>query len=107
MSNKLANNLKLHLDDEVTFIGSTMNGAFTTFNYTLVGTVEANLYVRFRLVISKDGKLSNWEFIEKSSSNTFNQAAELSIRNARFRSLPEILAANPPYIVIVKIESNQ
>ncbi len=43
MSNKLANSLALSTGDTVTFIGSTMDGAFTTFNYTLVGTLSMGI----------------------------------------------------------------
>ncbi len=49
------------------------------------------------------GKITSFRLLEQSSSNSFNQAAELAIRNANLNLLPEALAKNPPYIVVVRI----
>ena len=38
ISIKLAKKLDLNIDDKATFIGSTMNNAFTTYNFNIVGT---------------------------------------------------------------------
>lgn len=38
ISNKLAKKLDLNIGDKATFIGSTMNNAFTTYNFNIVGT---------------------------------------------------------------------
>ena len=43
LSNKLASRLALKLGESVTFIGSTMHGAFTTCNFTMVGTFSLNM----------------------------------------------------------------
>ncbi len=43
LSTKLANRLGLNIGESVTFIGSTMNGAFTTYNFTVAGTFSLNM----------------------------------------------------------------
>jgi len=43
LSTKLANRLGLNIGENVTFIGSTMNGAFTTYNFTVAGTFSLNM----------------------------------------------------------------
>jgi len=43
LSTKLASRLALKPGESVTFIGSTMHGAFTTFNYNMVGTFSLNM----------------------------------------------------------------
>lgn len=43
LSTKLANRLGLNIGESVTFIGSTMNGAFTTYNFTVSGTFSLNM----------------------------------------------------------------
>jgi len=40
---KLADKLGLSLGDRVTYIGTTMNNAFTTFNFTVVGTFNLGM----------------------------------------------------------------
>jgi len=40
---KLAEKLGLSLGDQVTYIGTTMNNAFTTFNFTVVGTFNLGM----------------------------------------------------------------
>jgi len=40
---KLADKLRLSLGDQVTYIGTTMNNAFTTFNFTVVGTFNLGM----------------------------------------------------------------
>ena len=43
LGTKLANRLTLKIGENVTFIGSTMNGAFTTHNFTVTGTFSLNM----------------------------------------------------------------
>ena len=43
LSTKLANRLGIKIGESVTFIGSTMNGAFTTYNFVVVGTFSLNM----------------------------------------------------------------
>jgi putative ABC transport system permease protein len=43
LSSKLADRLELSLGETVTLIGSTMYNAFTTYNFTVVGTFKLNL----------------------------------------------------------------
>jgi len=43
LSTKLFNRLKLKIGDHLTFIGSTMHGAFTTYNFKVVGTFALNM----------------------------------------------------------------
>ena len=38
ISSKLADKLNVYVGEQVTFIGSTMDNAFTTYNYNIVGT---------------------------------------------------------------------
>ncbi len=43
VGHKLADKLGLSLGDRVTYIGTTMNNAFTTFNFTMVGTFNLGM----------------------------------------------------------------
>ncbi len=43
LSTRLAGRLELSSGDTVTLIGSTMHNAFTTYNFTVVGTFKLNL----------------------------------------------------------------
>jgi len=43
LSTKLTNRLGVNIGESVTFIGSTMNGAFTTCNFVVVGTFSLNM----------------------------------------------------------------
>ena len=43
LSTKLLKRLKLKIGDYLTFIGSTMHGAFTTYNFKVVGTFALNM----------------------------------------------------------------
>ena len=45
LSTRLASRLDLKIGESVTFIGSTMHGAFTTFNFLVVGTFSLNMGV--------------------------------------------------------------
>lgn len=65
--------------------------------------IDPKLFVLFELIIGTSGKIINYTMLEKSYSDSFNQAAELAIRNANLNPLPQALAENPPYIVEVRI----
>ena len=68
-----------------------------------LGGFDPELFVRIELEIETSGKITSFRLLEQSSSNSFNQAAELAIRNANLNPLPKALAKNPPYIVVVRI----
>ena len=61
MNDKLSSSLHLSLGDKVTFIGSTMDGAFTTFNYTLVGTFSLNIGGTDKNMMILDISGKNWD----------------------------------------------
>ena len=63
---------------------------------------DPELFVRIELVIGTSGEIIRFETLENSPSNAFNQAVQLSIRNANLLPLPNALAGNPPYIVPIR-----
>ena len=68
-----------------------------------LGSYPAELFVRIRLKIIASGEIINYEVIKKSGLSSFDQAAELAVRNAVLDPLPQALAKNPPYIVLIRI----
>ena len=68
-----------------------------------LGSYPSELFVRILLKIVPSGKIISYEFIKKSNSSSFDQAAELAVRNAVLAPLPPALAENPPYIVLIRI----
>ena len=54
LSTRLASRLDLKIGESVTFIGSTMQGAFTTFNFIVVGTFSLNMGVLDRAMMLVD-----------------------------------------------------
>jgi len=64
---------------------------------------DSEHFVRIELEIGVSGKIIRYRILEASPSNAFNQAAQLAVRNVNLDPLPEALAGNPPYIVVVKI----
>ena len=68
-----------------------------------LGTYPTELFVRIELKIIASGKIIEYEVITKSGFPSFDQAAELAIRNAILDPLPQPLAKNPPYIVLIRI----
>jgi len=64
---------------------------------------DPGLYVRIELQIGVSGKIIRYKILEASPYNEFNQAAQLAVRNVNLDPLPEALAENPPYIVVVKV----
>ena len=71
------------------------------------GSYSPNLFVRILLKISEAGEIVYNEIRDSSGSNAFDQAAELAVRNAVLDPLPKALAENPPYIVLIRIQSPQ
>jgi TonB family protein len=70
-----------------------------------LGSYSSDLYVRIRLKIIPTGKIIDYEIIKKSGFAAFDKAAELAVRNADLDPLPYALAENPPYIVTIRIVS--
>lgn len=70
-----------------------------------LGSYPYELFVLIRLKIAPSGKIIDYEFIKKSGFSSFDQAAELAVRNANLDPLPKALTENPPYIVPVRIKS--
>ena len=68
-----------------------------------LGSYPSELFVRIRLTIVPSGEIIDYEVIKKSGFSSFDQAAELEIRNANLAPLPQALAENPPYIVLIRI----
>ena len=68
-----------------------------------LGSYPSELFVKILLKIVPSGKIISYEFIKKSNSSSFDQAAELAVRNAVLAPLPPALAENPPYIVLIRI----
>ena len=68
-----------------------------------LGTYPTELFVRIKLKIIASGKIIEYKVIAKSGSPSFDQAAELAVRNAVLDPLPQALAVNPPYIVLIRI----
>lgn len=66
-------------------------------------TYPTELFVRLELKIIASGKIIEYKVIAKSGSPSFDQAAELAVRNAVLDPLPQALAKNPPYIVLIRI----
>ena len=68
-----------------------------------LGSYPSELFVKILLKIVPSGEIISYEFIKKSNSSSFDQAAELAVRNAVLAPLPPALAENPPYIVPIRI----
>jgi hypothetical protein len=71
-----------------------------------LGTYPTELFVRIELRIIASGKIIEYKVIAKSGFPSFDQAAELAVRNAVLDPLPQALAENPPYIVLIRIVPN-
>jgi len=70
-----------------------------------LGSYPSELFVKILLKIVPSGEIISYEFIKKSNSSSFDLAAELAVRNAVLAPLPPALAENPPYIVPIRIVS--
>ena len=68
-----------------------------------LGTYPSELFVRIELKVIASGKIIEYKVIAKSGLPSFDQAAELAVRNAILDPLPQALAKNPPYIVLIRI----
>ena len=71
------------------------------------GSYSPNLFVRILLKINEAGDIVYHEIKDSSGSTAFDQAAKLAVRNAVLDPLPKALAENPPYIVLIRIQSPQ
>ena len=71
------------------------------------GSFSPNLFVKIELQIDETGQIIYHEIKESSGSKAFDQAAILAVRNAVLDALPKALAENPPYIVLIRIQSPQ
>ena len=71
------------------------------------GSNSPNLFVRILLKINEAGEIIYHEIKDSSGSTAFDQAAELAVRNSILDPLPKALAENPPYIVLIRIQSPQ
>jgi len=67
------------------------------------GKFPSGLFVRFLLTIIQTGEITKYEIIEKSGFAPLDLAAELAVKKAILDELPAALAANPPYIVEIRI----
>ena len=70
------------------------------------GSSSPNLFVRILLKINELGEIVYHEIKESSGSKAFDKAAELAVRNTVLDPLPNALAENPPYIVVIKLRQN-
>ena len=68
-----------------------------------LGSYPAELFVRIELKIIASGKIIEYKVLKKSGFPSFDQAAELAVRNAVLDPLPKALAKSPPYIVLIRI----
>ena len=68
-----------------------------------LGSYPSELFVRIRLTIVSSGEIIEYEVIKRSGFSSFDQASELAVRNANLEPLPQALAENPPYIVLIRI----
>jgi len=69
LSTRLANRLDLKSGESVTFIGSTMHGAFTTFNFKVVGTFSLNMGVLDRAMMLVDISGARWALDMEDASS--------------------------------------
>ena len=83
--------------------GEEYNLHIRTMIIPKLGSYPSELFVRIRLKINASGDIIEYEVINKSGLSSFDQAAELAVRNAVLAPLPPALAANPPYIVLIRI----
>ena len=68
-----------------------------------LGSYPAELFVRIELKIVASGKIIEYKVLKKSGFPSFDKAAELAVRNVVLDPLPQALAKNPPYIVLIRI----
>ena len=96
-------NLKLQHSKKIRQAEQEFNQHIQTMVQPKLAMFDPGLYVRIELEIGVSGKINRYKILESSPSNAFNQAAQLAVRNVNLNPLPEALAENPPYIVVVKV----
>ena len=60
-------------------------------------------FVKVELRISVSGRVLSYKVVESSGHQTFDLAVNLAIQNTKLNPLPENLAKNPPYVVLVHV----
>ena len=66
------------------------------------GASRKDRYVRIRLEIAVSGEILRATVEETKASERFVKKVRAAIRLAQLAPLPEVLAKNPPYIVVVR-----
>ena len=103
VSSEIEFNQKLQISKKIRQAEQEYNQHIQTMVQPKLAMYDSELYVRIELEIGVSGKIIRYRILEASPSNAFNQAAQLAIRNVNLNPLPEALAGNPPYIVVVKV----
>ncbi len=115
LSTKLAISLKLTLGESVTFIGSTMHGAFSTFNFLVVGTfnlmmgpVDKNMMLLdisgARLALDMDDAAS--EILGYTNSLYYDDQAAVSMRTDYNISYSDTTDSFSPFMLALR-DANQ
>ena len=94
---------KLKISKKIRQAEQEYNQHIQTMVQPKLAMYDSELFVRIKLEIGVSGKIIRYRILEASPSNAFNQATQLAIRNVNLNPLPEALAGNPPYIVVVKV----
>ena len=103
VSSEIEFNQKLQISKKIRQAEQEYNQHIQTMVQPKLAMYDSELFVRIELEIGVSGKIIRYRILEASPSNAFNQAAQLAIRNVNLNPLPEALAGNPPYIVVVKV----
>lgn len=103
VSSEIKFNQKLQISKKIRQAEQEYNQHIQTMVQPKLAMYDSELFVRIELEIGVSGKIIRYRILEASPSNAFNQAAQLAIRNVNLNPLPEALAGNPPYIVVVKV----
>ena len=103
VSSEIGFNQKLQISKKIRQAEQEYNQHIQTMVQPKLAMYDSELFVRIELEIGVSGKIISYRILEASPSNAFNQAAQLAIRNVNLNPLPEALAGNPPYIVVVKV----
>ena len=103
VSSEIEFNQKLQISKKIRQAEQEYNQHIQTMVQPKLAMYDLELFVRIELEIGVSGKIIRYRILEASPSNAFNQAAQLAIRNVNLNPLPEALAGNPPYIVVVKV----
>ena len=111
ISTKLAEKLNVNIGQKITFIGTTMNNAFTTYNYMLVGTfnlMKGQTDRQMLLVDIKgaqealDMQDSASEILGLTNNLFYNDANAISIRNDFNSQYFDSLDIYSPYMLALR-----